>query len=260
MDVPPLLQERLREGTPVAIVDTNNPAELPENVARAAVHSVIDHHKLSGLTTIAPTEVDIRPTCSAGSIVYARLKAQKVALPPTVAGLLLSCILSDSLKFRSPTTTEADVAYARELAVISSLDIDTHAAAMLDAKSDVSDLSAGRLVMYDSKVYPLSGFGSVRVSVLESTSPAAVARRAPEIRQALERLASTQGVDHAMMFIIDILGAKATFIGASDEAAALVARAFDVEVDQRWTATLPGVLSRKKQIMPALERATASKL
>ena len=105
VDVPPLLDGALEPGAPVAVVDTNNPGELPEGIENAAVHSVIDHHKLTGLRTVAPLEVDMRPLCSAGSIIYARAKAAGRSVPKRIAGLLLSCILSDSLEFRSPTTT-----------------------------------------------------------------------------------------------------------------------------------------------------------
>ena len=99
----------------VAIVDTNNPAELPEGVEKVSIHSIIDHHKLSGLTTSAPLEMDVRSLCSTGSILYSRAKAAGRTPPPAIAGLLLSCILSDSLDFRSPTTTPLDRELAEEL-------------------------------------------------------------------------------------------------------------------------------------------------
>ncbi len=107
LEEPPMLSSmELAPDEPVAIVDTNNPEELPEGVNRAAIHSVIDHHKLvGGLTTASPIEIDVRPLCSTGSILYARAKAAGRSVPPHIAGLMLSCILSDSLEFRSPTTT-----------------------------------------------------------------------------------------------------------------------------------------------------------
>lgn len=105
LDQPPPLKECIGQQSVVAIVDTNNPAELPENVEKARIHSVIDHHKMAGLTTVAPLEVDMRVLCSAGSILYARMKAVDRRPTKAIAGLLLSCILSDSLEFRSSTTT-----------------------------------------------------------------------------------------------------------------------------------------------------------
>ena len=92
----------------VAIVDTNNPAELPDGVEKVSIHSIIDHHKLCGLKTNAPLEMDVRSLCSTGSILYARAKAAGRTPPPVVAGLMLSCILSDSLAFarrRRPRST-----------------------------------------------------------------------------------------------------------------------------------------------------------
>ena len=105
LEHPPLLKECIDQQSVVAIVDTNNPAELPENVEKAHIHSIIDHHKMAGLTTAEPLEIDMRVLCSAGSILYARMKAMDRTPTKSIAGLLLSCILSDSLEFRSPTTT-----------------------------------------------------------------------------------------------------------------------------------------------------------
>ena len=105
LEQPPLLEEDISEDSVVAIVDTNNPAELPENVEKARIHSIIDHHKMAGLTTAEPLEIDMRVLCSAGSILYARMQAANRIPTKSIAGLMLSCILSDSLEFRSPTTT-----------------------------------------------------------------------------------------------------------------------------------------------------------
>ena len=130
LEPPPLLQEQLTEKCVVAIVDTNNPAELPENVQNAQIHSIIDHHKMAGLTTAEPLEIDMRVLCSAGSILYARMKTANVTPTKEMAGLMLSCILSDSLEFRSPTTTVIDRVYAEELVTLSGLSISAHANAI----------------------------------------------------------------------------------------------------------------------------------
>lgn len=114
LEQPPLLEEGLTEECVVSIVDTNNPAELPENVESAQIHSIIDHHKMAGLTTAEPLEIDMRPLCSASSILYARMKTAGVTPTKEMAGLMLSCIISDSLEFRSPTTTDIDRVYVEE--------------------------------------------------------------------------------------------------------------------------------------------------
>jgi hypothetical protein len=149
---PPPMLEQLESDAAVAIVDTNNPAELPEGVEKVSIHSIIDHHKMSGLTTKSPLELDVRPLCSTGSILYSRCKAAGRTPTAKIAGLMLSCILSDSLEFRSPTTTAVDKELALELAQIAGIDLHAHAEAMLDAKAEISHLSPEAVVMMDSKV------------------------------------------------------------------------------------------------------------
>ena len=158
----------------VAIVDTNNPAELPDGVEKVSIHSIIDHHKLCGLKTNAPLEMDVRSLCSTGSILYARAKAAGRTPPPVVAGLMLSCILSDSLAFRSPTTTALDRELAEELARISGLDMMQHADAMLDAKADIAHLvRLGRLsahFFWPASLLPLTCLPFVRAHRAPKTS------------------------------------------------------------------------------------------
>jgi len=254
LDAPPVLQEALTETSVVAIVDTNNPKELPENVQSATIHSIIDHHKMAGLTTAEPLEIDMRPICSAGSILFARMKASNMTPTKPVAGLLLSCILSDSLEFRSPTTTDIDRVYAKELSALSGLDIASHAAAMFKAKADISDLSAAEVVLSDSKVFDVNG-RKLRVSVHETTSAAEALTRAADFKVAMEGIKADEGVDEVLFFVVDIINEEATFVGATDAAGKIVADAFGEPVDADNMAVLPGVLSRKKQIMPKLERA-----
>jgi len=251
---PPLLETPLTETSVVSIVDTNNPAELPDNVESAVIHSIIDHHKMAELTTAEPLEIDMRPICSAGSILYARMKASNVKPTQQIAGLMLSCIISDSLEFRSPTTTDIDRVYAEELTALSGLNLPTHAAAMFKAKADISDLSAQQVVLSDSKVFEVNG-QQLRVSVHETTSAAAALERTADFQVACSEIKASEGVDEVLFFVVDILQGEATFVGATKGAEQLVAKAFGVSVRADGTALLPGVLSRKKQIMPKLERA-----
>lgn len=251
---PPLLEEDIDQHSVVAIVDTNNPAELPENVEKACIHSIIDHHKLAGLTTAEPLEIDMRVLCSAGSILYARMKAVNRTPTKPIAGLLLSCILSDSLEFRSPTTTDTDRVYAEELADISGLDVAAHATGMFSAKADIADLSAADVVLSDSKVFNVNG-RNLRVSVHETTSAAQALTRTDEFKAAMTDIRENEGLDDVLFFVVDILNENATFVGVSPTSCDLVSKAFGADVCAQSMALLPGVLSRKKQIMPALECA-----
>jgi len=251
--VPPLLGT-LEPKAKVAIVDTNNPAELPEGIDKAKIHSIIDHHKLNGLTNSEPLEMDLRPLCSAGSVLYARAKARNVRPPRQIAGLMLSSILSDSLEFRSPTTTDLDKVYAQELAEIAGLDLHKHAEAMLEAKAQIDHLSAEELVMMDTKIFKIGG-KKLRISVLETTKPAAPLAKQAALVEAQKKLVEKEKLDDVIFFVVDILNEAATFISASASATKLVERAWKVKVGKDGTVVLPGVLSRKKQMIPALEAA-----
>lgn len=155
---------------------------------------------------------------------------------------------------RSPTTTDIDVVYAEELTALSGLDMAAHAAAMFKAKADISDLSAQDVVLSDSKVFEIKG-RRLRVSVHETTSAPAALERASDFKTACVEIKASEGLDEVLFFVVDILEGEATFVGASKEAGELVATAFGVSIGSDGTVVLPGVLSRKKQIMPKLERA-----
>jgi len=257
LEAPPLLG-KLEATDKVAIVDTNNPEELPDDLAKATIHSIVDHHKLiGGLKTNAPMEVDMRPLCSATSILYARSKVAGLTPPKEIAGLMLAGILSDSLKFRSPTTTVLDIAHAHELSKLSGLDVDTFGDAMLDAKADIGHLSADELITMDSKMFNIGG-KKLRVSVLETTKPAIPMSKRADLCVAISSRASKEGAADVLLFVVDILNEDATAITCTPSAGRIIARAFKAQVDKDGLALLPGIMSRKLQIIPALEASKAS--
>jgi len=256
VEVPPLLDAHVAKMR-VAIVDTNNPEELPTGIEKAFIHSIVDHHKLSGLTTAEPFEMDMRPLCSAGSILYARAKAAGLSPPKSVAGLMLSSILSDSLEFRSPTTTNLDRAYAAELAALAGLDLHAHAEAMLAAKGQISHLTPAELVMMDTKVFTISR-RRLRISVLETTNPSAPLSHLAALIDAQKAKVVDEQLDDMLFFVVDILNEAATFVSSSKSATRLVEKAWSCTVSEEGTVVLPGVLSRKKQIIPKLEAAATA--
>jgi len=253
VDKPPLLSVLDPKAT-VAIVDTNNPSELPEGITKTKIHSIVDHHKLSGLSNAEPLEIDMRPLCSATSILYSRAKKFGLTIPKNIAGLMLAGILSDSLEFRSPTTTETDKVHAAELGKLAGLDVHEFAEAMLDAKAKVDHLTPAELIMMDTKIFKIAD-KQLRVSVLETTQPAAPLSKQAALVQAQKELATKEGLDDVLFFVVDILKESATFVSSSASATKLVEKAFKATVGADGTAVLPGVLSRKKQIIPKLEAA-----
>jgi manganese-dependent inorganic pyrophosphatase len=252
----PPLWDAANANLEVAIVDTNNPDELPDEVGKgkATVHSIVDHHKLAGLTTASPIEIDIRPIVSATSVLYERAKKHGLTPDKTIATLMLAGIMSDSLGFRSPTTTPGDKVNAEELAKIAGVDMHAFADAMLEAKAAVDHLDASTLVTMDSKNFKLGG-KKVKVAVLETTKPALPLARQDELVKAQKDIIASEKIDDMLFFVVDILNESATYLSCSKSGSSLVEKAWKVSVGSDGTVNLPGVLSRKLQIIPALEAA-----
>ncbi len=253
MDTPALLEE-LAEGDGVVVVDTNNPQELPGNINDANVVQIIDHHKLvGGLETPGPVDITMRPLACTATVMY-DLMGESVAakLPREIAGLILSCILSDTLEFRSPTTTPHDKDVAEKLATMLEVNLSEYANEMFAAKSDVSAFSDIGLIKMDSKKYDIGGT-NFRVSVLETTTPETVLARKDGLVQAIkECITQENDVDEVLLFVIDILKEEAAVLTYNDLTKKVIEASFGVTVEGD-TEVLPGIVSRKKQILPSLK-------
>lgn len=251
MPTPELLPILSPEDT-VVIVDTNNPQELPENINETNIVTIIDHHKLvGGLTTNNPIDITVRPLACTATVMYDLITAKGIAIPKHIAGLMLSAILSDTLGFRSPTTTPHDKDVAEKLALIAEVDLTNHADAMFAAKSDISSFTDSGLIKLDSKKYEV-GDKNFRVSVIETTLPAAVLARKEGIVAAIQNCVTEEGdIDDVLLFIVDILNEEATVLTYNDLTKKVISSSFGVTVEND-TEVLPGIVSRKKQILPAL--------
>jgi len=247
----PELLEVVASGEEVVIVDTTNPQELPENINETTIVQIIDHHKLTGgLSTAGPLDITVRPLASTATILYDLMDG--VELPDHIAGLILSCILSDTLEFRSPTTTPHDKDVAEKLAAQLGVNVTDYAMELFAAKSDVSSYSDSGLVKMDSKKYDV-GDKNLRVSVLETTTPDKVLERKAGIIEAIGSVVAEEGdIDDVLLFIIDILNEEATVLTYNDLTKQIVEASFGVTVEGD-TEVLPGVVSRKKQIIPTLK-------
>lgn len=250
LEKPKIISE-IAPAAPVIIVDTNNPAELPDAINQADIRAVIDHHKLvGGLETKAPIDITIRPLACTATIMYDLMGADAAKMPRAVKGAMLSCILSDTLAFRSPTTTDHDRALAEALAKELSVNLSDYAGQMFAAKSDVSAFSDAELLRMDSKSFPV-GDQTFRVSVLETTAPHVVLARKAALMEAMGRVAQEDNVDQVLLFVVDILAEEATLLVPNEAVKFVAEKSFDVCVDGD-SVVLPGVISRKKQIVPQL--------
>ena len=251
LEKPAILTE-LADDTQVVIVDTNNPAELPENINSADITAIIDHHKLvGGLETKGPIDITMRSLACTATVMYDLMGQDADRMPQAIKGVVLSCILSDTLEFRSPTTTNHDRDIANKLASDLGVDIPSYACEMFEAKSDISAFSDAELLRMDSKNYAV-GHTKFRVSVLETTAPKVVLDRKDSLMDSMRDVANQDGIDQVLLFVIDILRQEATFLIPNDLVKAVAQNSFGVDVSGD-TVVLPGIMSRKKQIIPNLK-------
>ena len=235
----------------VVIVDTNNPGELPANVNDTNIAEIIDHHLLTGgLQTKGPIKITIRPVAATATVMHWLIGRDMEKAPDALKGLMLSCILSDTLEFRSPTTTPTDKGIAEKLAGELGVNITDYASEMFAAKSDVSAFSDAELIRMDSKKYEIGGT-NFRVSVLETTAPAIVLDRKASLMETMTSVQAEDGVDQVLLFVVDILNEEATLLVPNDLVKTVAEKSFGATVDGD-SVVLPGIMSRKKQIIPNL--------
>ena len=249
----PSLLKKYEKGDELVIVDTNNAEELLDNLNEASVVEILDHHKLTGnISTEVPIPVTIEPLACTATIIWKKIKEANVSVPPKeMVGLMLSAILSDTLKFTSPTTTDEDKEAARELSKICGEDIESLSESMFEAKSDLTGMSAMDILLVDSKLFETKG-KKVRYSVLETTNPEKALEMQKEIEEASNKLKEEESLDYLFFFVIDILNSDCVLLVTKDEERKVAAKAFDKKFEEKLLK-LPGIVSRKKQIIPSIE-------
>ncbi|MBU6389827.1 manganese-dependent inorganic pyrophosphatase [Patescibacteria group bacterium] len=236
----------------IVIVDTNNPEELLPGHAEAQIVEVIDHHKLAGgLRTTQPPTITMRPVACTATLLLQIMGNDASTLPKEIAGIMAAAIISDTLLFTSPTTTEEDKKAVDVLAKQAGIEPGALADEMFAAKSDLTGLSLDDILTVDSKVIAI-GEKRIRISVLETTAPAqAVVMRADLEKRMRERKVE-ENLDSAFFFVVDILKSEAILIVPSETEKQMAGQAFEQPFTGE-TLVLPGVISRKKQILPRLE-------
>lgn len=253
----PAVIDKLTADDHVVVMDTNNPDELLEGINDAVIEEIIDHHKLVGsLTTEKPIPVTIVPIACTATIVWEKMKSDgNTDIPKEIAGIMLGAIISDTLKLTSPTTTDRDKAAVDELATIADENVDELAKGMFAAKSDLTGMSAQDILIVDSKIFTF-GNKKVRISVLETTNPGNALAMKEELLANMDSLKKREKLDYAFFFAVDILKSEATLLTTTDEEKRIAEKAFQTTFDGDFM-NAPGVVSRKKQIVPALEPVIA---
>ncbi len=239
-------------GRDVYLVDYSDLAQAPADFKDAVLKGIVDHHKLGDVTSSAPVECVIMPVGCTNTILKGMYDFFGFEIPANLAGAMLCAILSDTVIFKSPTTTEADRKAAAELARIAGVeDVNALGMELFTAKSAVKGATPKSLICRDFKDFNMSG-SKVGVGQLELVDLSIIEAEIPALLEELGRMKS-EGRHTAMLLLTDIMKEGSLLLMASDEPER-IAKAFGKELaaEPLW---LDGVLSRKKQVVPNLEAA-----
>lgn len=252
MEAPRLVQTVANEVENVILVDHNERQQSANDIDSVRVLEVIDHHRIANFETSDPLYYRAEPVGCTATILNKLYKENGVEISKEIAGLMLSAIISDSLLFKSPTCTEEDVKAAKELAEIAGVDADTYGLEMLKAGADLSDKTVEQLITLDSKEFDMAGH-KVVIAQVNAVDTNDVLVKQAEIEQAIQAQIADRGLDLFLFVVTDILTNDSVAL-ALGKSADIVEKAYNVKLENN-TATLKGVVSRKKQIVPVLTEA-----
>ncbi len=237
----------------VILVDHNEISQAVDNVQDAEILEIIDHHRLGSLETIAPVFFRNQPVGCTATILYQMFQERQIGIPPQIAGLLCAAILSDTLMFRSPTCTPLDQAAAEALSKICGIDCGTFAREMFTAGSELGNKTPEEIFYQDFKKFE---FGDKNLGIGQITSISSKELETVSVRMKgfLENACKEHGLDVIIFMLTDIMNESTTMLCYGEGAEELVSAAFQVQPKEH-AAFVPGVVSRKKQVVPALMTA-----
>jgi len=240
-------------GEEIFIVDYSDWGQGTADMKKATILGIVDHHKLGDITTSTPLECWIWPVGCSATIVYNMYKFNKQTPDAPVAKMMMGAIISDTVNFQGPTCTDMDVDAAKELAEIAGVDdIQAFAEAQFEAKSDIKSVPAAELILRDQKVFEMAG-EKLAIGQLELTSLETALSKKDDMLAEMEKLQAAKGYHSTIVLLTDInkLDTVAIIISKDEDK---VAKALSSSVANH-TFDLPGVVSRKKQIIPFLQEA-----
>ena len=238
----------------IILVDHNEATQAVEGFDQAEILEIIDHHRIGSLETSGPVYFRNQPVGCTATIITQMYDEHGVEIPAQTAGLLLAAILSDTLVFRSPTCTPVDVAAAKRLAQIAGVDIDEFSTEMFEAGEKLDGKTPEEVFLQDFKVFMC---GDIRFGVAQGSY---MTRKNLQAAQALlqpylEEARNKQNVEDLYMLLTDVPKEESVVICTGRYAAEVLSNGFESRPAADGSWTLPGVVSRKKQFIPAMMSA-----
>ena len=247
----PELLEKVEEGQDVCLVDHNEFNQSVDGIEKAKILSVTDHHRIANFETSEPLYYTAKPYGCTSTILFEEFKNNNIEIEKTEAVLMASCIISDTLLLKSPTTTEHDKKALEELEKIAGIDVNKYGLEMLKAGTDLDDFSAEELVNLDAKSLEKNESKFV-IAQVNTVSIEDVLKRQEKLETAINKEIETKNLDLFVFAITDILNSNSEVIALGKRIDA-VEKAFDKKLENN-KMFLEGVVSRKKQLLPFIDK------
>ena len=249
---PRVIKTASNEVDAVMLIDHNETQQSVDDIKDVQVTHVVDHHRIANFETSAPLYYHAEPLGCSSTIILKEFKQHGVEVPANIAGMMLSAIISDTLLLKSPTTTDEDVAAVKELAKIAGVDYEKYGLDMLKAGTNLASKSDETLISQDAKSFDMNGT-QVRVDQINTVDLDEVFDREDGLRAAIEKQNKENGYDLFLLMVTNILNSDTRLLVVG-EPQSVVEQAFGKKLEDN-KMDLPGVVSRKKQIVPPLEAA-----
>ena len=245
----PKLIEKVEEGQKVILVDHNEFSQSVEGIENAKIEAVVDHHRINNFETSEPLFYYAQPVGCTSTILFELYKSNSIEISAQMAGLMLSAIISDTLLLKSPTTTEKDKKALAELAKIADVDVNVYGLDMLKAGTNLDKYTEDELIRLDAKKIEKEDIKYVIAQVNTVSIPDVLKRKA-KIEQEINKEILAKGLSLFVFVITDIVNSNSEAIVLGDRVDA-ISKTYEVNDN---IAVMPGVVSRKKQVLPLVEK------
>lgn len=252
-EAPRVIKTAANEVDKVMLVDHNEPQQSVSDIDQVTVTHVVDHHRIMNFNTSSPLFYLAAPVGCTSTIMWQLYQHYNVEIPQNIAGIMLSAIISDTLLLKSPTTTDEDKKAVKALAEIADVDYEKYGLEELKAGTNIASKSEEDLIDLDAKSFDLNG-KTVRVAQINVVDLPEAMERKNAFLKAMNVASASENYDLFMLLITNVLDSDSkALVTGSDDAIAAFEKAFGKVADSE--ISLPGVVSRKKQVVPPLTEA-----
>ncbi|UDM32680.1 manganese-dependent inorganic pyrophosphatase [Lentilactobacillus laojiaonis] len=251
-DAPKVITNAKPDVDSVMLVDHNEFQQSVADIEELEITHVVDHHRIANFNTNSPLYYMAKPVGCTSTILTQMFIREEVKIPKEIAGLMMSAIISDTLLLKSPTTTEEDKLALKALAEIAGVNYEEYGIEMLKAGTNVDSKSDKELIDADAKSFDLNG-NNVRIDQINVVDFNDVTKRKDDLMAEMQKEAQSENYDLFVVMVTDVLNSNSKMIVYGDKANEAAA-AFNANLDNDMV-DLPGIVSRKKQVVPALTDA-----